>query len=110
MVCRIGRTERRRTLKEWDAERWVVELPAAWCREAGIDVGDRVTLRMELADEELPAELALALASEPELRARWHALSESRQREWREHVRGGKRAETRARRAKGLVMQLRGTR
>jgi hypothetical protein len=107
VLCRIGQTERRRTLKAWDAQRWFVELPADWCREAGIEVGDRVKLQLEPADEGLPQELSAALAADPEARERWHALPESHQREWREHVRSARRTETRERRAAAVVARLR---
>jgi hypothetical protein len=108
VVCRIGETQRLRTLEPWDGRRWLLELPAEWCREAGIEVGQRVKMQLEAADAGLPEELAAALAADPDARQRWYALPESHQRQWREHVQGAKRAEIRRRRAALVAARLRG--
>lgn len=108
VTCSLGDgPERRRTLKPWDDDRWFVEVPGDWCQEAGVEVGDRVTLRMALADAALPEALARALDADPAARDRWHALPAAQQREWSEHVRSAKRSETRARRAAVIVARLR---
>jgi hypothetical protein len=76
---------------------------------AGIDVGDRVEVVLELDDEprevEVPEALAQALAGDPDARRAYDALSFTHRREYAEWIAAAKRAETRERRvAKALEM------
>jgi hypothetical protein len=76
---------------------------------AGIAVGDRVDVVLELDDEprevELPEALAQALAGDPGARRAYDALSFTHRREYAEWIATARREETRARRvAKALAM------
>ncbi|MCB1914543.1 MAG: YdeI/OmpD-associated family protein [Rhodocyclaceae bacterium] len=95
----------RRNLKRWGKGRdcWFLDLPSAWCRRAGIDSGQPVTLHLRRASDALPVELSNLLASNPSARMRWHALSASRQRAFSDHVRAARQPATRARRAAALL-------
>lgn len=99
----------RRTIKPWGRGRdaWFVELTAAFCRRAGLDVGDPVELELRLADTSTPEELERLLTDSASLRAAWSALSESERRGAGEHIRAGKAAATRDRRAASVVASLR---
>ncbi len=90
----------RRSLKPWDAQRWFIDLPEQFCRRAGIDTGDRVTLLLRIASDELPRELARLIADDPAVRKVWRSLTPSRQRMLREHILAAKRSETRQRRVR----------
>lgn len=90
----------RRSLKRWDERNWFVELPERICRRLGIDVGDRVVLRLELASTALPTELAALLRSDVKAQRAWSALSTARQRMLREEVLAAARPATRVRRAR----------
>ena len=89
----------RRSLKKWDDERWFIELPQPLCQTARVEAGDRVTLDIRLASDELPVELAELLASDPAAKQIWERLTSGSQRMLREHVAAAKQAATRARRA-----------
>ncbi len=90
----------RRTLKAWpEREGWFFDLTRAHTDRAGLEPGDRVAVRLTRASTELPVELARLLEERSEAREAWEALTPSRRRMLAEHVRGGKRVETRARRA-----------
>ena len=78
---------------------------------AGVVAGDRVRVRLELdtspREVEVPPELADALAAEPEVRARWDALSYSNKRRHTLAIDGAKSPETRARRVAKVLVELR---
>ncbi len=78
---------------------------------AGVAIGDDVEVAVTRDDTprtlELAPELEAALAAEPDLRARFDALSFSRRRELADPVAGAKRPETRARRLEWTLDRLR---
>ncbi len=90
----------RRSLKRWDADRWFVDLPGTWCRNAGVSTGDGVELTLRIASSELPQELARLIAESATAQAAWRRLTASQQRMLREHVLAAKRPKTRERRAR----------
>jgi len=94
-----GHAMGRRGIKQWDDQRWFIELPQPLCQAAGVDTGDRVTLVIQLAPEELPAELEALLATDPRAKQAWSRLPSGSQRMLREHVAAAKQTSTRARRA-----------
>ncbi len=96
----------RRALKRWGPERdvWFVDLTAPQCRAAGVDVGDEVELRLRRADEGLPAELLAVLDGSARARAAWDGWPPGRRRQAAETVRAARRPETRARRARRLLL------
>jgi hypothetical protein len=96
----------RRSIKQWDAGRWFIELPKSLLKKAGLRVGDAFELQFEVADATLPAELADRIARDPRAAARWSALSPARQRLFAEHVRAAKQATTRSRRAEAVIASL----
>jgi Domain of unknown function (DUF1905)/Bacteriocin-protection, YdeI or OmpD-Associated len=77
---------------------------------AGIEVGDAVSVLLELDEDErvveLPRELAALLRSSARLRARWDKLSFTHRREHAESIASAKRPETRARRLEALKRAL----
>ena len=93
----------RRSLKQWDKERWFIDLPEALCRRAGVDTGDEVALTLRRASTELPDELEELLSESPSARGTWSGLSASRRRMIREHVLDAKRSATRRRRARKML-------
>ncbi|MDE2849757.1 MAG: YdeI/OmpD-associated family protein [Acidobacteriota bacterium] len=90
----------RRSLKRWDADRWFLDLPGKWCRDAGVSTGDEVELTLRVASSALPAELARLIGESASAQAAWQRLTASQQRMLREHVLAAKRSETRERRAR----------
>ena len=95
----------RRTLKPWGHGRdvWFIELTRGQCRAAGVDTGDTVRVELRRASTEPPEEILALVRSDPSLAERWDSMTPARRRQLGEHVRGAKKAETRARRArKGL--------
>lgn len=104
-----GRATGRRTIKRWDASPqsdWFVEFTAPFCQRAGIAVGDSLEIQFVVAQAGPPAELAAALGQAPAAQAAWRGLSEARRRAIGEHVRAGKSAATRERRAALAVQGL----
>ena len=79
---------------------------------AGVAIGDEieVVIRRDEAPRVIvvPPELEAALASEPELRARWDGLSFSHRREYADSVAEAKRPETKKRRVEAALAYLRG--
>lgn len=98
-----GHDAGRRSLKRWDDERWFLNLTKAFRREAGVEVGDEVEVRLEIASTELSPELRELLEEDDDARACWEGLTDSRRRAVREHVRDAKRSETRRRRARRML-------
>jgi len=90
----------RRSLKRWDEDRWFLDLPERWCRQAGITTGDRVTLELSVASKALPLELERILSESPLAKAMWDRMTLSQKRVLREHVMAAKRPATRTRRAR----------
>jgi Bacteriocin-protection, YdeI or OmpD-Associated/Domain of unknown function (DUF1905) len=77
---------------------------------AGVAIGDEVTIELERDDAprevDLPPELERAWADHPDARAAFGELSFTHRREYAEWVAGGKRAQTRERRAAKAVAML----
>ena len=77
---------------------------------AGVQVGDRVRIRVERDDEprdvSVPGDLAGAMAADPNVGARFVELSYTHRKEWVRWVEGAKRAETRQRRIEKAVKML----
>ncbi|MES2610126.1 MAG: YdeI/OmpD-associated family protein [Pseudomonadota bacterium] len=104
-----GHTLGRRTLKRWDASPkspWFLEFTAPWCKAAGVVVGDALQVELTRASTGVPAELQAVLMQSPERAAAWQELSDAVQRVAMEHVRAGKGASTRERRAALLAQRL----
>jgi hypothetical protein len=78
---------------------------------AGIEVGDRVEVVLELDDEpraiELPAALEQALAGDAQARGAFDALAFTHRREYAEWIASARRAETRERRVGKALEMLR---
>jgi hypothetical protein len=89
----------RGSLKKWNDRRWFIELPQPLCQVAQVNEGDRVTLDIRLASDELPVELANLLASDPAAKQSWERLTPSSRRMLRENVAAARQSVTRARRA-----------
>jgi Bacteriocin-protection, YdeI or OmpD-Associated/Domain of unknown function (DUF1905) len=89
----------RRSIKNWDDDRWFVELAKPMCERAGVDTGDRVNLSLRLASDELPDELTTVLTESRRAKAAWATLTPAQQRILREEVVAAKSADTRRRRA-----------
>jgi hypothetical protein len=91
----------RRSLTPWgDGLKWSISLNEPQCRKVGVDTGDKVTLTLRPASEELPAELAELLAGDTAARGRWEGMTEAQRRMLREEVGAGKQPATRMRRAR----------
>jgi bacteriocin resistance YdeI/OmpD-like protein/uncharacterized protein DUF1905 len=80
---------------------------------AGVQIGEEVELELRRDDSprvlELPPELEAAFAAEPELRARFDALSFSRRRDLAGPISDAKKPETRAARLEKALAALRET-
>ncbi|NDJ33550.1 MAG: YdeI/OmpD-associated family protein [Chloroflexi bacterium] len=82
-----------------------------WLRRAGLDVDDEVMV--ELAEDpdpdrvDVPDELAALLADAPSVAAYWETLAPSRRKMLGYHVERAKRADTRQRRARKIIDELR---
>ena len=76
-----------------------------------LEIGDRITLAVELDDEprevDVPAELAAALAADRQAAATYAGLSFTHRKEYATWVGSAKQAETRTRRADKAVAMLR---
>ncbi|MBX7481702.1 YdeI/OmpD-associated family protein [Qipengyuania qiaonensis] len=75
----------------------------------GLDVGDPVSFRFRVADQErvdLPADLQRALARDPEGQERWQALTPGRRRALAHHVGSAKGDDTRARRIAAVLSAI----
>ncbi len=79
---------------------------------AGVSIGDIVDVSVERDDRPrkvtVPAELADALAEDPDVAAAFERLSFSHRREYAQWVGEAKRADTRARRVREVLERLRG--
>jgi hypothetical protein len=90
---------------------FLVGLPKAVREAAGAQAGDTVpvTLALDAAPREVdvPEALAAALASDPDARAKFDALSYTHRKEYARWVEEAKREETRARRVEQTLAKLR---
>ncbi len=82
-----------------------------WLRDAGLSPGDVVTVELD-ADQDpdrvdVPSELAVLLEADPVAEHLWEELTPGRQRSLVYGVERAKRTETRRRRARSLVDELR---
>jgi hypothetical protein len=100
-----GTAMARRTIKEWDRDRWFISITATDCRRLGVDTGDRVTIALRLAPAGLPGELARLLKADRRAKAAWRRLTASQQRMLGENIRAAKQPETRARRARKALLE-----
>ena len=79
---------------------------------AGVDIGDRFDVAIAVDEEprtvEVPADLAEALAADPEAAEAFDRLSFTHRREYVNWITEARRPETRARRVAGTVERVRG--
>jgi uncharacterized protein YdeI (YjbR/CyaY-like superfamily) len=84
---------------------------AANASAAQVTPGAEIDIEMDLdtapREVDVPAELAAALAADPQAKATFDAMSYSHRREWADHVREAKQPATRVRRAAKAVATLR---
>jgi hypothetical protein len=86
-----------------------VMVSPALCKQLDVGLGDRVTLRFNIADStsvELPAELREALAASAKRRRLWDALTPGRKRGLCHFVSSAKQAATRSKRIALLFEEL----
>jgi hypothetical protein len=90
----------RRSLKRWDDRNgWWIDLPEPLCKKAGLETGDKVTLAIRLASEELPIELTELLKRNSLRKRVGKNLTKAQQRMLREEIFAAKSSATRTRRA-----------
>ncbi len=91
--------------------RFLISFNAETRAATGFGAGDEVEVRLDVDDAprvvEVPEDLAVELARDPELRAAWEKLSYSHQRAHAEAITKAKAADTRARRVAKTVEALR---
>jgi len=85
---------------------WFLEFTAPFCKTAGLDVGDPVKLKFDLADTSLPPELDMLLSSNKARARSWSRLTDNQRREASEHVRAARTEATRQRRAAAVIIRL----
>jgi hypothetical protein len=85
---------------------WFLDVTAAQVKKAGIETGDVVEVELEVVGEELPADLAAALAANPHAQAWWESARPSQRRQAVNSVEKAKSAETRARRIDSLINEV----
>ena len=90
----------RRSLRRRDEDSWFIELPGPLFEAIGRDAGDRATLVITVASEDLPQELQKLIDSVPEARARWEGRTTAQKRMLREEVLEARTGATRERRAR----------
>jgi len=94
----------RRSLKRWDHRNcWWIDLPEPLCKKAGLETGDKVTLAIRLASEDLPNELTELLKKNSTAKASWEKLTKAQQRMLREEIFAAKSSVTRTRRAEKIL-------
>jgi Bacteriocin-protection, YdeI or OmpD-Associated/Domain of unknown function (DUF1905) len=99
----------RRSLKRWDDRNcWWIDLPEPLCKKAKLETGDKVTLKIRLASENLPEELKRLLKDVPVAKNKWDKLTVAQQRMLREEIFAAKNSETRTRRARKVLLNERG--
>lgn len=95
----------RRTIKNWDGERWFISITKKDCRLLGLETGDRTEVTLKIASAELPEELISLLRTNSRARAAWHRMTPGQQRMLKEEIAAGKQAATRARRAEKSLLK-----
>ena len=103
-----GRAFGRRNIKAWGkgSDNWFLEFTAPFCRAAGLDVGDSISLQLRVADMSLPPELETLLLTSKALTQSWAKLTDAQRRDASEHVRATKSLAARKRRAEAVVGKL----
>jgi hypothetical protein len=102
----MGRRSMKRLSKAQDSD-WFVEYTGPFCKLAGIAVGDILTIALWPGSVNLPDELDSLLRLDSSLRSAWNGLSDYSRRTSMEHIRAGKTAAARVRRAEAIVDQMR---
>ena len=110
VVITVGGHSYRTTVASRDG-RFMVPLSAEHREAAGVSAGDRVDAAIEVdpvpREVAVPADLADALAGDPDARAAFDGLSHSHRKEWVRWIEEAKRAETRVGRVDKAVAALR---
>ncbi len=102
-----GQPMKRRSIMRLDRDDWFVTVTEADCKALTIETGDTVRLTLDRASTDLPPELAALLAEEPAAKTTWEGMTQSRQRQLREHIGEAKQSGTRARRARKALLPSR---
>ena len=92
-----------RSLIPWKERGWHFGLSEPLCRTVGVDTGDRVHVEMRRPEDTRPDELKELLKSNPKAQKSWDGLSAGERRDLVLFVASAKKAETRLRRARGLL-------
>ena len=92
-----------RSLIPWKERGWHFGLSEPLCRKVGVDTGDRVHVEMRRPEDTRPDELKELLKSNPKAQKSWDGLSAGERRDLVLFVASAKKAETRMRRARGLL-------
>lgn len=91
-------------LKRWDdRDCWWIDLPEPLCKKAGLETGNKVTLVIRLASEDLPNELTELLKRNSTAKTSWEKLTKAQQRMLREEIFAAKSSATRIRRAEKIL-------
>ena len=77
---------------------WFVDVTAPVCKKAKIDTGDVIDIELEVVGEELPPDLAAAIAADEHAQAWWDSASPSKRRQAVNSVEKAKTDATRAKR------------
>jgi hypothetical protein len=98
----------RRNIKAWGkgSDNWFLEFTTPFCRAAGLNVGDSISLQLRVADVSLPPELETLLLTSKALTQSWAKLTAAQRRDASEHVRAAKSLAARKRRAEAVVGKL----
>jgi len=108
VVTRVNGTAYRTTIVRMGGE-WLIPVRREIREQAGVEIGDRVTVELERDDAprevEVPPELAALL--DDDLRGFFDSLSFTHRREYVEWITSAKREETRRRRLAKAVEMLR---
>ena len=79
---------------------WFVDVTGRTCTKAEIDTGDEIEVELEVIGEELPHDLAAAIAADEHAQAWWDGASASKR---RQAVNSVEKAKTEATRAKRIA-------
>ena len=77
---------------------WFVDVTVRVCERAAVDVGDVIEVELEVIGEEVPADLAAAIAADPDAAAWWAGASASKRRQAVNTVEKAKTDATRSKR------------
>ncbi len=94
----------RRSLVQWDDDRWFLTITQQDCRRTGIDTGSKPTIAIAVASVGLPDELTGLLNESPEAAKAWDRLSAAQRRMLREEIASAKQPATRLRRARKALL------